>query len=235
MNFKIEAKGIPHSEQRYSTIGDYFIDDAGTVQLRHSLTGNDKYDFLIQIHETVEMLVYHFCKRRQISRNAQAYNDQFDMDYEGDRDESDPFSEPGYDPKAPYYREHMLACAVEHIVAAYLGVDYNDYDRTTQALYEKQPATNGCSKVDSGDSGRAGGAPLRSHEYHQACCEDAVAPERHAGIQLPVQIRRSDAPPPCAQPATGPCRHLSVYINTSNDDDLIFVCTDCGDIVRGLN
>jgi DNA polymerase elongation subunit (family B) len=52
----------------------------------------------------------------------------FDKAYEARRKRDDD-SEPGDDPKAPYYRQHQIATAVERLLAVELGVDWGAYDR----------------------------------------------------------------------------------------------------------
>jgi len=48
------------------------------------------------------------------------------MAYERNRREGD-LGEPGDDPRAPYYREHQFASGMERLMAAELGVDWQQY------------------------------------------------------------------------------------------------------------
>ena len=50
--------------------------------------------------------------------------DKFDQLYEAKHKDG----EPGANPEAPYYMGHMVASAVEQIVAMLLHVDYNAYE-----------------------------------------------------------------------------------------------------------
>jgi hypothetical protein len=45
-------------------------------------------------------------------------------------------SEPGDDPRAPYYREHQFASGMERLMAAELGIDWQQY----MGLVEGPPA-----------------------------------------------------------------------------------------------
>jgi len=54
--------------------------------------------------------------------------DRFDKAYEAKRKRGDD-SEPGDDPKAPYYRQHQIATGIERLLAVELGVDWSTYDR----------------------------------------------------------------------------------------------------------
>src|SRR5579862_3622522 len=99
----ITIKTIPQSAQRYETIGDYWFDEAGNIELRVSDTGNWKYEALVALNELVEVLL---CKERGISEpDIKA----FDEAYEANRPAGDYDSEPGDDPLAPYGKEHRFA------------------------------------------------------------------------------------------------------------------------------
>ena len=123
----VTIKTIPHSEQRYETVGDWWEEKDGSLQIRVSKLGNWKYEMLIAVHELVEVLI---CKYRGITT---AQVDKFDMDYEKKR----PFGsldEPGDDPKAPYRNEHCIATGIERVLAACLGVSWKKYESTLEKL-----------------------------------------------------------------------------------------------------
>lgn len=140
---KINLEVIPHSEQRYITCGDWFIDNEGILQIRASDTGCKSYNFLLLKHELNEALTFLF--RRSgglnfLSKQAQEAADVFDIDYEKRRAPGE-YGEPGYETLAPYYYEHMLASADEHATAALLHVNYNDYERALSRLgQDEQPS-----------------------------------------------------------------------------------------------
>lgn len=118
----ITIKTIPHSDQRYPTIGDYWFEDNGDIQIRVSDTGNWKYELLVALHELIEVSL---CKDRGISEPAIK---AFDEHFEANRSVFDPDSEPGDDPKAPYRKEHRFAENLERLFAAELGVNWDSYD-----------------------------------------------------------------------------------------------------------
>ncbi len=51
---EIHFKIIPQSEQPYDTTGDWRFDGRGDLQVRCSMLGNEKYEFLILLPETIE-------------------------------------------------------------------------------------------------------------------------------------------------------------------------------------
>lgn len=130
---EIQIKTIPHSEQRYPTCGDYWIDDHEVIQIRISVMGDHnqtmarKYEFLVAIHELVEMGL---CKLSGVDFRS---IDNFDKDFEAGRSPED-MSEPGDSPKAPYKKQHLIATGIEKILAAGLGVDWQTYDDVVQKL-----------------------------------------------------------------------------------------------------
>ena len=126
---KINIEVIPHKQERYNTIGDYWIDDKEVVQIRVSELGNRnqtdarRYEFLVILHELIEMGL---CKFAGVDFRS---IDNFDKDYESQRQPED-MAEPGDDPKAPYKKQHLIATGIEKIVAAELGVDWQTYETT---------------------------------------------------------------------------------------------------------
>lgn len=109
------------NEMRYPTTGDYWEEDEAT-QVRVRDMGNEDYEFLVALHELVEM---YLTKKRGIPI---ADIDNFDIEYEKNRKEGDK-SEPGNDPHAPYYKEHRFAENIERQMALELVIDwfvYND-------------------------------------------------------------------------------------------------------------
>jgi hypothetical protein len=122
----IIIKTIPHKHQRYETVGDYFkIGELDTILV--SNMGNPDYEFLVAVHELVEM---YLCQRRGISERSIC---SFDIKFEKNRKEGN-LDEPGDDPKAPYQNEHNFATAVERMVCAALGVKWKEYEKAVNKL-----------------------------------------------------------------------------------------------------
>ena len=123
---------IPHAEQRYDTVGDWRVlyEREGSIwQLDVSETGNWKYNYLIALHELIEMGL---CVSAKIDDRDV---DHFDIEWEP----HDNIEEPGDDPEAPYYRQHQIACAIERAVALHLDVKWPEYEAALDKL-EKDSA-----------------------------------------------------------------------------------------------
>src|SRR5258708_4929218 len=125
---RIEAKTIPHSEQRYPTCGDWWFDAEGVLQVRTSDLGDWRKEACILVHEIIETLI---CKKNGVSQEAV---DKFDTEYEKNRPEDDE-SEPGDDPQAPYYNEHQIATSVERLLAQQLGLNWLKYEEEINRLF----------------------------------------------------------------------------------------------------
>lgn len=110
---KIVIESIPKSQQRYDTLGDWWIERDGSLQIRVSSDDPDAptelHQFLIALHELVEVRL---CQSRGVS---QQQVDDFDFAYKGD-------GEPGDEPDAPYRNEHRFAMLIEHLMANELGL-----------------------------------------------------------------------------------------------------------------
>jgi hypothetical protein len=125
---KINIETIPHGEQRYPTVGDYWDDANGVVQIRVSDMKDWRYEALIVVHELIEMFL---TKHRDI---AEQNISDFDIKFEQSREQSLVTGEPGDHPNAPYRREHFFATNLERLLSAELGVDWFEYDRDVDAL-----------------------------------------------------------------------------------------------------
>lgn len=127
-NYNVQV--IPHASQRYNTGGDYWIDANGVRQIRISDFEDPDLEYLILIHELIEI------KLNEKAGVTDEMVDQFDFEYERNRPPGDE-SEPGDDPRAPYYRQHQFATRVERAMAEQLGVDWDAYG----VSYEEMMAT----------------------------------------------------------------------------------------------
>ncbi len=112
---------IPQDQQRYFTAGDYFTDQPLHVTIRVSDVGNPRYEFLIALHEIIEMFL---CHDRGIGEDMV---DKFDFAFEGE-------GEPGDDLDAPYFKEHQFATIIERLMAHELGVDWQTYNKRLEEL-----------------------------------------------------------------------------------------------------
>ena len=120
----LRAKSIPHSQHRYSTVGDWIVNADGKRTILVSDHGNTDYEFLIVLHEMIEQ---HLCEKRGITTDMV---DKFDMDFEANKLPG----EPGDSPQAPYYKEHQFATIMERLMCNELGLDWQEYLKAGEAL-----------------------------------------------------------------------------------------------------
>lgn len=125
LNIKIHA--IPHAQQRYPTVGDYTTSEDGTWEIRVSAMSDWRREFLVALHEMIE------CAWAKAHNVSEAQIDAFDMAYEDARPKGD-VSEPGDDPRCPVFNGHQFATGVEKLMAAHLGVNWDEYDREVNDL-----------------------------------------------------------------------------------------------------
>lgn len=123
----ISVKVIPHDRMRYETCGDYIFDEGGSIHIKVSAMGNRDYEFLVAIHELAEA---YLCQKQGISEEEIT---AFDIEFEESRMKGDE-SEPGDDRRAPYQIQHGFATSIERMMAAALGVSWQDYESAVLRL-----------------------------------------------------------------------------------------------------
>ena len=124
---KILIESVKHASQRYSTVGDWFVDPDGTIRILVSDMGNDDYNFLVGLHELVE---FWLCKKRNIHEKSVT---GFDVEFEARRGIGD-LSEPGDDINAPYRDEHCFATGIEKLMCSALHIPWKTYEETVERL-----------------------------------------------------------------------------------------------------
>jgi len=125
-SLRIGTSAIPHANQRYDTCGDWaWSSDALAIIV--SRMPDWRMMALVAVHELVEAVL---CRHRGITDQEV---DRFDMDYEFRVGHED-YPEPGDHPDCPYREEHFAATTIERILAAELGVDWNDYTKVVEEL-----------------------------------------------------------------------------------------------------
>jgi hypothetical protein len=127
MNYEI--KSIPADQQRYPTCGDYWDDtDAEgkpVKRFRVSDMDNEDYHFLVSIHEQIEE---HLTRRRGLTEpEIKAFDEKYEAEREAGLHSDD--DEPGFDPAAPYLREHTIATGIEMMLAGHMGISWGEYDK----------------------------------------------------------------------------------------------------------
>ncbi|MES2006869.1 MAG: hypothetical protein V4436_02040 [Patescibacteria group bacterium] len=123
----IEIKTIPHNEQRYDTVGDYW-EDAEGAHIRVSAMEDLRYEYLVAIHELVE---YFLVKLAGVSIDT---IDSFDKNFEDARLSGNE-DEPGDDLQSPYFMQHQVATMVERICAFAMGVLWAEYEKACHRLF----------------------------------------------------------------------------------------------------
>ena len=125
----ITIKVIPHTEQRYETTGDWVVDPQGNVTIYVSSVENWKSEYLVALHELVEVAL---CIDRGISQETV---DEFDMSHPE-------LEDPGIDQRAPYHKEHMVSVEIEKRLAQELGVNWEEHCLLLESLYRPPRATH---------------------------------------------------------------------------------------------
>jgi hypothetical protein len=123
----IQVKVIDHTKQEYPTVGNWSFNDAGDLSVEVSSMGDWRYESLVAVHEIIEALL---CQERGISGKEITI---FDKRFEDNRKKGNS-DEPGDDQQAPYKDEHFFATNIERLLAAELGVDWKEYDKTVVNL-----------------------------------------------------------------------------------------------------
>ena len=131
---KFTVKVVPHSSQRYNTVGDWQFSENGTLHIKISDFGDWRMVWAVAIHELVET---YLCQRAGVT---EAMVDEFDFAYDARRSSGDS-SEPGDDPQAPYFKQHQFATKVEKLVCAVFLVNWKKYLARTEELMRSYPLT----------------------------------------------------------------------------------------------
>lgn len=127
MPLKINIETIPHAQHRYVTVGDYWVDEMGVIQVRVSELSDWRREVLIAVHELVELLI---CKHDGVSNES---IDAFDKNFEASRHPNNT-DEPGDEPDAPYCEAHCISTGIERLLAARLGVKWKLYEKELNEL-----------------------------------------------------------------------------------------------------
>lgn len=124
---KIIIETIPHSKQRYNTCGDWqWNEDVNELTIKVSETNLFDYQMLalVGVHELLEAIL---CRHEYI---PEWQVDHFDENWKP----QDGLTEPGDHPAAPYHRQHLFASNIERLVAARLGVNWQQYEKEIERL-----------------------------------------------------------------------------------------------------
>jgi len=132
MPLRMHIETIPHDNQRYPTVGDYWLDETGVEQIRVSEMMDWRYEVLVAVHELVEMAL---TRHRGIAEGAIT---EFDIKFEQDKEKGLVVGEAGDNVNAPYQKEHFFATNLERLLAGELDVNWSEYDRYVDAARFKK-------------------------------------------------------------------------------------------------
>jgi hypothetical protein len=134
---KIIIETIPHNNQRYETVGDYWIDDNSDLQIRVSFMNDWRKEMAVAIHEFAEFFT---CKHNNITEEVIT---KFDLRFEDRRKHGlvPENAEPGFDHYCPYYSLHYFATCIEMLFAREIGLDWGDYEHYINNLTKKTKKT----------------------------------------------------------------------------------------------
>lgn len=124
---RIVIETVPHAHQRYPTVGDWYTEADGTWTIRVSQMNHWTAEFLVALHELVEMAL---CKQNGVEERAV---DAFDTNWQAFGN----ILEPGDDMSAPYHQEHQIACGFERMMAAELQLSWPWYEAMVDSLDDK--------------------------------------------------------------------------------------------------
>jgi hypothetical protein len=124
---RINIEVIPHEQQRYPTVGDYWMED-GVQQVRVSRLPDWRYEILVALHEIVELAI---TRHRGIPERVIS---EFDVEFERMREKRLRSGEPGDHPESPYRKEHFFATNLERLLAGELDVNWMEYEDYVDGL-----------------------------------------------------------------------------------------------------
>lgn len=139
---KIIIESIPHDQQRYPTVGDWYYSEENGEKVLHikvSKMSNPLYELLVGVHELVEVA------KCDVDGVTQQQVDAFDIEFEKNRekrlDTANPdeaalinIEEPGDQPDAPYAEQHCFATGIERLMASALNVNWAEYEQEIYSL-----------------------------------------------------------------------------------------------------
>ena len=118
MNLTINARTIPHSKQRYETVGDWHYeraDDELIITVWMSRLQNINHTILLAMHEITEA---YLCWQSGLSPKTVT---DWDLQWPTSND-------PGALPLCPYREEHQSGELMERMMARLLSIDWLAYE-----------------------------------------------------------------------------------------------------------
>ena len=123
LNFVV--KTVPHKDQRYNTVGDYYHKDG----VDHLIVTEDQdpvYEMAVALHELAE---WSWARDHSVTdADIDAFDTMFEEEIKAGKHPED--AEPGDDPRCPVYAGHQMASALERTFIAAMGRDWQTYNKS---------------------------------------------------------------------------------------------------------
>jgi hypothetical protein len=148
---KVVIKTIPNNSQRYETIGDWWYDKDGTLQIRISEFDEPRHSMAVALHELFEAFA------ATNNKHTEEEVTKFDLWFEDQLKEEkvpDSLDEPGMHPKCPYNLEHQYGTAAEMILLTLLGCNWWEYEEAVTKMSREQKIKK--RKVDKNGNNKNG-------------------------------------------------------------------------------
>jgi len=120
---------------RYPTIGDWWYDSDGTLQIRVAEFEDQRYAMCVILHELFEAFA------TWKSKIPESEVTKFDLWFDEQEQHGNipsTLTEPGMHPKCPYNSEHQYATTAEMMLATILGCNWWEYEEAVRALSDSQ-------------------------------------------------------------------------------------------------
>ena len=117
---------------RYPTVGDWWIDGKGNLEVRVADMKNTHYEWFVAEHEINEALL---CIRDGVDEKIIT---EFDIVFEKLREQYPELigdQEPGNMVSAPYNKQHLAATNIEMLTCWVFKEDWGKYDDAINSLY----------------------------------------------------------------------------------------------------
>lgn len=126
---------MPISEQRFTTLGDWWESDAGNFAIAISEMPDWRHEFLVLIHELTEWAI---CQAKGVPT---ADCDAFDAMWEKELGQGlhGLEEEAGFDRRCPYRKGHVWGYRMERFFCFLLGASWKEYGLACDALVYTRP------------------------------------------------------------------------------------------------
>jgi hypothetical protein len=128
----IIIRTIEHDQQRLGQAGDWRFDSNGNLLVEISYVENWRMEFLYGLHELLEAVL---CRHAGITTEM-VDKDDAELDAKGAKNDPESFS--GY-PGSCYQPQHNTALSIEWLMSQFLGVDWAEYSKAYDPLWDSRP------------------------------------------------------------------------------------------------